>query len=98
MALDENDLFNIDDYSLLNFYEAQHRAKLVQNAVENGEFEGLAAEDVTSALKSDTVRDVVSLLLKGQDGLPAIKLSSNILPYANCYYTLIQLYINDMIL
>ncbi len=81
MALDENDLFNVDDYSLLNFYEAQHRAKLAQNAVENAEFEGVLAEDITSSFKSDTVRDAVSLLLKGQDNLPAIKLSNNILPY-----------------
>jgi hypothetical protein len=73
-------LFNVDDYSLLNYYEAQSRAKLVQGAVENAEFEGVSAEDVTSAFKSDIVRDAVSLLLKGQDELPSIKLGNNIMP------------------
>jgi hypothetical protein len=73
-------LFNVDDYGLLNYYEAQSRAKLVQGAVENAEFEGIPAEDVTSAFKSDIVRDAVSLLLKGQDELPSIKLGNNIMP------------------
>lgn len=70
----------MDDFGLLNYYEAQSRAKSVLNAVENAEFESVPAEDVTSAFKSDIVRDAVSLLLKGQDELPSIKLGNNVLP------------------
>jgi hypothetical protein len=37
------------------------------------------AEDVTSAFKSNIIRDIVSLLLR-DDGLQSIKLSTSIIP------------------